>query len=57
MLEQLQWFLAVIAVIVAAVAIGAAVFFMVDLATGGVKRAARLRRNAMPERVSKLMKG
>jgi hypothetical protein len=57
MFEQLQWFLAVVLVIVAAVAIGAAGWLLIDLFTGGVKRAARSRRCAMPKRIASLMRG
>jgi NADH:ubiquinone oxidoreductase subunit 6 (subunit J) len=57
MLEQLQWFLAVVLVIAVAVAIGAVFWFVIDLATGGVKRAATRRRCAMPARIANLTKG
>jgi hypothetical protein len=57
MIDQLQWFLAVLLVIGVAVIIGAAIFFTIDLLTGGMKRTARAKRNAMPKRVTDLMKG
>ncbi|MEZ2310777.1 hypothetical protein AB6809_29455 [Paraburkholderia sp. RCC_158] len=57
MIEQLQWFCAVLLVICAAVAIGAVVYTLIDLVTGGIKRAARGRRCAMPKRITDLMKG
>jgi hypothetical protein len=57
MIDQLQWFCAVLLVIGVAVIIGAAIFFTIDLLTGGMKRAARAKRNAMPKRVTDLMKG
>jgi hypothetical protein len=57
MIEQLQWFLAVMLVILAAVCIGAAFWFAYDLLTGGIKRAARLKRCAMPKRIANLMRG
>ena len=57
MIDQLQTFLATLAVIVAAVALGSVMFFIIDLLTGGPKRAVRAHRCRMPKRISKLMKG
>jgi hypothetical protein len=57
MIENLQWFLAILLVIAGAVGMGAACWLVVHVATGGVKRAARSRRCAMPARISNLMKG
>jgi len=57
MIENLQWFCAVLLVMCGAVAIGALMWFVIDLFTGGVKRALRSRRNAMPKRVADLTKG
>ena len=51
MIDQFQWFCAVLMVIATAVILGAAVYGFIDLLTGGVKRASRLRRNAMPKRI------
>ncbi|MDP9155306.1 MAG: hypothetical protein M3O74_13760 [Pseudomonadota bacterium] len=51
MFEQLQWFCAVLIVIAAAVLIGGVVYLGIDLLTGGVNRAARIRRCAMPKRI------
>lgn len=56
MIDQLQTFLATLAVILAAVAIGSAIYFVIDILTGH-GRAGRARRCRMPARISKLMKG
>jgi hypothetical protein len=57
MVEQLQWFLAVLLVIAAAVGIGAVFWFAIDVATGGIRRARERRRCAMPNRIATLMRG
>jgi hypothetical protein len=57
MFEQLQWFFAVLLVILAAVVIGAAGWLLIDVLTGGLKRTARVRRCAMPKRIANLMRG
>jgi hypothetical protein len=53
MTEQLQWFFAVLLVVAGAVAMGAAVYAVIALCQGGVKRASRMRRCAMPKRIRK----
>jgi hypothetical protein len=57
MIENLQWFFAAMLVILAAVCIGAAFWFAYDLLTGGLKRAARLKRCAIPKRIANLRRG
>jgi hypothetical protein len=56
MIDQLQTFLATLAVIGAAVLIGTVIYFLIDLFTGH-GRAGRAHRCRMPARISKLIKG
>ncbi|CAG9228670.1 hypothetical protein [Burkholderia vietnamiensis] len=51
MLENLEWFGAVMLVIAAGCAIGAVVYLLIDVLTGGPVRFAREKRCAMPKRV------
>lgn len=54
MLEQLEWFCAVLLVIVAAVSIGAVIWGVWTVAEGGIGRLRQARRCSMPARVEQL---
>ncbi|KVH64536.1 hypothetical protein WS89_04435 [Burkholderia sp. MSMB1072] len=57
MLEQFEWFCAVLLVIGAAVLIGAVCWWVIDLLMGGPIHAARERRCAMPKRIKSVNGG
>lgn len=53
MLENLQWFCAVLLVIGGAVVIGGIIYLAIDVLTGGLKRTVRRHRNKMPRRIAR----